>query len=506
MLKCGPGPRVRKPWHVHSGKEKNLFRHAIASAMKDGGYYDMIQLHMHLHSNQLAHAPVAFGPWHAAFTLLFENYLRDLQPRFNCLTIPTWSVENDFAKMESWMSQNKTNVWLNRVSPVIDDICGDTKKHPATDYTWHRYFFDKKEVAGKCYSGYPCNALCSDERIQDCRPCVLRNNMAKTVLPVQAGLGHLAQLVHNSPNYEAFMTSFQSGLHDKLHSSIGGHMTSFASPVDPIFYVVHATVEQWTFHYRECHVGDRRMTTREKIEGKYSFVHRKSTLVSTDEIYMYLPQVNSKGNSSLVHVKDHVRLGPYFRAVGTFYYQYSDAKSMTRGYEVTYARAPHIDKYVLNQPKYCPVYTSSRRKNHNIIPGRRRLGAKRDLLAQPAIEEARYWTWYADIQDKVQRALESTTFVDTLASRVAADVPAQLECLVYLDYHGKNSLTTRGPEFLQSMHQRGTTHPCLEFVATHPQNPLRHLSYGLRSESISIPLEYLHSRQNQLAAQTYIPA
>ncbi|DAZ95341.1 TPA: hypothetical protein N0F65_002526, partial [Lagenidium giganteum] len=92
---CG-GQRVRKSWRNMSTQERDLYVEAVGIAMKNGIINDLAAIHLEDMGEAQAHHSCAFFTWHRRMLLAFESYLRDIDSKFACVTLPYYDVHTAY--------------------------------------------------------------------------------------------------------------------------------------------------------------------------------------------------------------------------------------------------------------------------------------------------------------------------------------------------------------------------------------------------------------------------
>ncbi|KAF1790519.1 putative domain, di-copper centre [Phytophthora cactorum] len=83
-------PRVRRSWDTYTATEKSLYLEAVGIAMDKGLHQKFVQVHTEYMSEKEAHGNCMFIYWHRILLLGYENMLRSLDPKYQCLTLPYW--------------------------------------------------------------------------------------------------------------------------------------------------------------------------------------------------------------------------------------------------------------------------------------------------------------------------------------------------------------------------------------------------------------------------------
>ena len=303
--------RVRKTWESLAEDEKQLFREAIAMAMKDGGYYDFANIHQDKQSADEGHYTCAFGHWHRAIMLAFENYLRDLDDKFKCLTIPFWDVSESYAQGEPYI--NSTS--------ALTEICGDPEMSATFSYPRLDFWMNDQKVEGYRFDHFPCN---------ESQRHVLRGPLHRSYVPDSLAYRRIRDLFvfdGVQDNFTNFHNRFYFEQHNSLHEAMGGVMSTMFSTDDPFFWIWHSTVDSYYHLHQLCKLGPDPLT-EEQFESPLAFgqcsMHNKyrSPLVY-DNMTLY-----GKLGDMRVKATEHPKVGKYFRDIGTKYVNLLDIRQL----------------------------------------------------------------------------------------------------------------------------------------------------------------------------------
>lgn len=367
------GTRMRKSWDKLNRFERRLYLEAVDLSMQSGDHLLFAQVHVDPLTEVEAHATCGFTLWHRKFLLAYENMLRRQAPtKFRCLTLPYWDVFSDSARMS-----NHECTTLEGCSRVLRDLGGS--QGPNVE---RLDFGDGRPISGACVSQAPLSHFCSNSNrsmnsngtttsIMNCGPgCIPRGNWTHTRFPSGFGLGSLAKVLSEATDYRTFTSRVQMGMHNSLHNAAGGTLGTMWSPADPVFYLLHATIDMLHHLYYECHVG-RAMSREEKRTNPLAFqscvygsaadpVQDTRNPTANSSIYMHH---SIPGQPSSQDVHRHARLGTFFRSFGTRYYHWIDTYDLrTRSYG--YHFSP-LARALVNHGMICPSRQSGSSSNSN---------------------------------------------------------------------------------------------------------------------------------------------
>ena len=339
-LDCGHA-RVRKSWDAMSIGERNMYIAAVEEAIDRNLFQQFVKIHMDSRSEVEAHETCGFILWHRYYLLAFENMLRSMGSQFKCVTIPYWDTMSQFSKQA-----DDECVGMQECCAIVTGLGGPPRRSQERVY-------NGQSVDSTCYSGKPFGNYCDDN--DDCA-CVNRRNLKNVPLPTGTSFISLFSIISTSRSYDTFTQRLQNGVHNALHSAIGGLMATYASPADPLFFSWHSSVDMLMSIWHQCHVGA--MSNAAKQQSAYAFHHAAScrrtprarqavaSIKSTSTIFM---------QAGGVDVRDHPTIGQYFDDIFKTeeYWQYADIRRMgdyTYSYEI-----PSDFNRILNNQESCPT-------------------------------------------------------------------------------------------------------------------------------------------------------
>jgi len=240
-LLCNGGKlRVRKEWHSIGEYNRELYLDAIETAIERGLHQKFVAYHADIKSDAQAHETCAFFLWHRRFTISYENMLRSLGPRFACLTIPYWDIMRDYQKQ-----QQKTCDSYTSCSDIVTDFGGVAE---SDDFYYRKY--SGNEADGHLHTKTPIQNLRDDEN----RVGIIRYDMWFDPIPSSAAIDQVMDVFRTSGgNQMQFWEKLQNGIHDEVHDTIGGNMRSPSSPIDPLFFPWHSTIDLFGYLWEICH-------------------------------------------------------------------------------------------------------------------------------------------------------------------------------------------------------------------------------------------------------------
>jgi hypothetical protein len=171
--------------------------------MKDNGKYEKYgELHANIFEN--VHNNYFFLPWHRWFLIQFENELG--------MPIPFWNSSIDSG------NEINSNIW------TIFGSLGNDDTH--------------------CINGSFQNWTTHEKR------CIRRNTINEVNGKHVANNTEISLFIYNDDLH--FSTLLENGPHAYVHRLIGGDMSGFASPNDPIFWIHHAFIDRIWYIRQYC--------------------------------------------------------------------------------------------------------------------------------------------------------------------------------------------------------------------------------------------------------------
>ncbi|DAZ95347.1 TPA: hypothetical protein N0F65_002532 [Lagenidium giganteum] len=334
---CG-GARVRKSWANLSGDERQLYLEALDLAIQKGVVSDLAAIHIEDLGETQAHHSCAFFTWHRRMLLAFESYLRDMDPKYACVTLPYYDVHTAYVDAANGRCSN-----MYECSEIFRDIGGPAKDSEAT------VVLNGQQASGIKHTGAPFQNSCDDNN--ECG-YVVRNDLSQRPVPSGAGFTAFQDLVASSQDFATFLEGVQYGMHNEVHNAIGGSMSTFASPRDVVFYSWHSAIDMFLYVYHQCHMGVP-VSESEMRSSLQAFSQASQTcggiqgVDAGSEIVM-----NIRYNGELIKVTDHPALGQYFAQVGDRMWNYGDTQRLD-DYSYSYDLPPVFTEQLLSNTDVC---------------------------------------------------------------------------------------------------------------------------------------------------------
>ncbi|RHY72918.1 hypothetical protein DYB34_005065 [Aphanomyces astaci] len=239
-------PRIRKAWDRQTDVEKATYIHALQLSMDQGLYSKFMSIHQDAVSNRQAHGTCVFLFWHRQFLVGFENMLRSLDPpRTSCLTLPYYDyVQHNL----DYVNQRCTTI--ESCSPILRDLGGSTQAIRSTanigGYTYPQF---------ACVNASVASHFCADSQ-RSCSGCIPRGPWHSTFFNPDVNFNRVKRAVLPTGSSIAAVTSaIEFSVHNSVHSMLSGVMGNlFISPVEPVFYSHHTTIDLLHTIYHRCRV------------------------------------------------------------------------------------------------------------------------------------------------------------------------------------------------------------------------------------------------------------
>eukprot|EP00746_Dinoflagellata_sp_MGD_P137234 gnl/MRDRNA2_/MRDRNA2_71057_c0_seq3.p1 gnl/MRDRNA2_/MRDRNA2_71057_c0~~gnl/MRDRNA2_/MRDRNA2_71057_c0_seq3.p1 ORF type:complete len:563 (-),score=80.58 gnl/MRDRNA2_/MRDRNA2_71057_c0_seq3:414-2102(-) len=287
--------KVRKDWNDLTDSEKSLYLDAV-NALKstprkgapDNGpgnniYDTFVLIHGESANKKYAHQTAGFLSWHRKFLLEFEDALRTVDKRFQCVTVPYWDWSS-----EMWECRKKS-VKLNQApcdtyhgaSELLSDFGGPGDPRTVYQNTWGSSGVGKVgcvttgPFAGWIDHNGRCLSRGVNWRIRDQKPFTGR-----------ARLSEIVQMPDFGDSRGGFRVVLEGTPHGATHNFLGGHMRSFISPADPIFFSHHCYIDKIWAVWQDCHDYDVKEITgqlKEDGENPRMYKYYKPTKIYDDD-------------------------------------------------------------------------------------------------------------------------------------------------------------------------------------------------------------------------------
>jgi len=259
--------RVRKSWNFLTTAERALYIEAVKALYTAGVYTKFVMIHQDGINDPFAHGTSGFLPWHRKFLIEYENALRCLDVKFQCVTIPTW----DWSEWQYYCNQQGG-------CSSYHEVPAGLKKDNANAESLLAAFGGPgtKGGSGKPFGGtgqkdgVGCVTTGPFAGWQDWEGnCLTRGVNWDLKDSANGPLTDKLTLLTLTTNKDVYGVSdgYRAGLqgtpHNMAHNYLGGHMRSMRSPMDPIFFSHHAFVDKNWALWQDC--KDFENTGRDKL-------------------------------------------------------------------------------------------------------------------------------------------------------------------------------------------------------------------------------------------------
>lgn len=343
--------RVRKPWGALTEDEQALYLEAVALAVESGALKQFADLYADEASGAQASFSSAFFLWHRRLVLGFESYLRDLAPKFACLTVPYYDVHTAYVRAATRECSS-----LFECSGIFKAFGGEATT------TQSSLLLNGRNVTGFLHKDYPFADDCDDDDVCGAH---VRNDLTKAVVPPSAGFSSFQSLIASTSDYASFLEGIQFGLHNEVRDTVGGALATFASPRDVFFYSWHAALDMYLHTYQLCRIG--------VPLSESDFKNSTLTFVGESESTGGLTGVgaaskllfNVRVNGSTVDISEHPTFGKYFSYIGNEIWHYGDVQQLG-DYSYTYELPEVLRQQLLTNADVCTGFNRAFAATSNV--------------------------------------------------------------------------------------------------------------------------------------------
>mmetsp|Transcript_25097 Transcript_25097/g.52030 ORF Transcript_25097/g.52030 Transcript_25097/m.52030 type:complete len:533 (+) Transcript_25097:103-1701(+) len=246
---------VRQEWNELTDYDRELYLDAVETAI-ERGLHQRFAL-WHVNSQVWAHDTCSFFLWHRYFTRAYERMLQSLMARMENVTIPYWNIVRDYNKQEDGSYKCRE---YGTCSSIVYDLGGKPTGSSEEDI-YYRAYFDIEEL-GWIHQGPPIQNMWDDKQ----RGGTVRFDMLVERIPKGCSATEVSNLFIDPKHQEEsssllstkqnalnFWRRLQVGVHDNVHDTVGGFMRRPASPIDPLFFPWHSTIDAIGYLYEICH-------------------------------------------------------------------------------------------------------------------------------------------------------------------------------------------------------------------------------------------------------------
>ncbi|RLO13657.1 hypothetical protein DYB28_015281 [Aphanomyces astaci] len=321
-------PRIRKSWDALTAAEKETFVSAIEIAMDRGLYQKFVLIHQEQMGNREAHGTCVFLFWHRKYILGFENMLRSLGDQYKCLTLPYWDYVQNYATMQN-TTQAQRCTSIETCAPVATGLGGSTQGSTSS-----ASFFGQTFPSNRCVNQRPVNHMCTTAGSASCPKCTPRGNWANTGMISDMGIANVRQSVLGGSDILTVSRNIENSPHNILHNTLSGPMANAQiSPVDPIFFLHHNTIDLLHTIYYHCKVESLNLNDLEQQNDLRSFqgcsTSNGETVGPTSSLRMRLVV-----SGQAIEVANDLLIGSFFKDLPTQYYKLTDARQLGYSFDI----------------------------------------------------------------------------------------------------------------------------------------------------------------------------
>jgi len=225
---CASTHRHRQSWSSLNNGQRSLYIDGFKKLADQG----ITQQFTKVHNDDSEHSNAEFLPWHREYIWMMESAIRGLGGEFECFAMPYWD----------WTDEpTPDDVEKDGATLFITDsgLGGDGDGQCLTDSVWGEDGYSPHD--GKCLErdlDYP------DE-----------TNVCTWSSPAQ-----VMDVISGTDKYKNFRSNIEGTPHAYPHICIGGdaygHMATYSSPDDPIFYLHHTYVDYVWALWQDCNNYD----------------------------------------------------------------------------------------------------------------------------------------------------------------------------------------------------------------------------------------------------------
>ncbi|KAG3233730.1 hypothetical protein PI124_g21202 [Phytophthora idaei] len=335
---CGSA-RVRKPWGALTSDEQALYLEATELAIADGGVAEFSVIAADSLGQAQGEYSCAFFSWHRRLLLAYESYLRDLDERFACLTLPYYDVHTAYIQAVNGECTN-----MLECSGIFEAIGGAPN---STDET--TLVFDGVNATGYAVSGAPYAESCDDD---DNCGYIVRDDLSSKLVPSAASFGSFQSVVATSSDYATFLENIQYGVHNEVLDAVGGAFSTAVAARDVLYYSWYSALDMYLHVYHLCRIGVP-VTYEQILESLEVFSNATQVCGGMDGVdaeSALIMRITVDGE--VVDASQHPTLGQYFGYVGSDNWNYVDIQQLG-DYSYTYQLPEVLRQQILSNNDVC---------------------------------------------------------------------------------------------------------------------------------------------------------
>lgn len=191
--------------------EQNLYIEAVGYGMRRGYHILFTELHSETQSSTEAYQTCGFLYWNRRFLVAYENMLRSLGTKYECVTIPYWDYFADYSRFLLGNCENGESS-IEACSPILRGLGGSAGD--VQDIT-----INGQTISGNCVRSAPANYFCESSTLSSnralCATCIPRADWSSQTFPSGFGYAGLAVLLSQANGHRQFSNAIQYGIHSE---------------------------------------------------------------------------------------------------------------------------------------------------------------------------------------------------------------------------------------------------------------------------------------------------
>ncbi|RHZ05335.1 hypothetical protein DYB31_005025 [Aphanomyces astaci] len=176
--------------------------------------------------------------------------------------------------------------------------------------------------------------MCTTPGSASCPKCTPRGNWAKTAMISDMGIASVRQSVLGGSDILTVSRNIENSPHNILHNTLNGPMANAQiSPVDPIFFMHHNTIDLLHTIYYHCKVESLNLSDLQQQNDLRSFqgcsTSNGETVGPTSSLRMRLVV-----SGQTIEVANDPLIGSFFKDLPTQYYKLTDARQLGYSFDI----------------------------------------------------------------------------------------------------------------------------------------------------------------------------
>ena len=300
--------RIRRDWNQLDDTEKELYVSAINDLKKSGIYDDFVHVHGLTNNKEYAHGTGGFLPWHRWYLFQFEEALRNQDDKYKDVTIPYW----DWGEEADLCAAQGGCRYLDEKSEIIAAFGGPGSSQTSMGQSQAFGVNFAEGQLGSSETVGPFGSSAQDPNTSDedlnigCvgagkhgfegfwvvpklpthpdKTCLSRSRSLES--DGTEGFTSAADMIETIMQFDTygayggFRAKLEGLPHANPHNLLGGHIRTFVSPADPLFFSHHTYVDKLWAMWQDCH--------------NHEDVDKAAISSSGDDYYMHVFDKNSE--------------------------------------------------------------------------------------------------------------------------------------------------------------------------------------------------------------------